>query len=54
MAQSGASDQITINDQERDPTWRIVGRPIAREISAVDLHLSEEGYVVRSGSPDAF
>ena len=43
-----------IDDQERDVTWRIVGRPIAREILTVDLHLSEEGYVVRSGLPDAF
>ena len=34
-------------------TWRIVGRPIMREISIVDLHLSEGGYVVKLGSPDA-
>ena len=39
MAQSGASDQIAIDDQERDATWRIVERLIAREISTVDLHL---------------
>ena len=38
MAQSRASDRITIDDQERDATWRIVERPIAREISTVDLH----------------
>ena len=29
-----------IDDQERDVTWRIVGCPIVREISTVDLHLS--------------
>ena len=39
MAQSGASDQIAMDDQERDATWRMVERPIAREISTVDLHL---------------
>ena len=39
MAQSGASDQIAIDDPERDATWRIVERPIVREISTVDLHL---------------
>ena len=43
-----------IDDQECDATWRIVGRSIACEISAVDLNLSEEGYVARSGSLDAF
>ena len=43
-----------IDDHESDATWRIVGRPIVREILAVDLHLSEEGYVARSSSPDAF
>ena len=36
MAQSGASDQIAIDDQEHDVTWRIVERSIAREISTVD------------------
>ena len=34
MAQSGAFDRITIDDQERDATWRIVERR-----SSVDLHL---------------
>ena len=29
-----------------------MGRPIAREIRAVDLHLSEGGYVARSDSSD--
>ena len=43
-----------IDDQERDATWRIMGRLIVREISVVDLHLSEEGYMATSGSPDAF
>ena len=42
-----------IDNQERDATWRIVGCLIAREISAVDLHLSQEGYMAISGSPDA-
>ena len=43
-----------INDQKRDAMWRNVGRRIAREIRAVDLHLSEGGaYMARSGSPDA-
>ena len=31
------------HNQKRDATWRIVGRPITREIRAVDLHLSEGG-----------
>ena len=39
MAQSGASDRIAIDDQERDATWRIVEHSIAREISTFDLHL---------------
>ena len=39
MAQSGASDRIAIDDQERDATWHIVERLIAREISTIDLHL---------------
>ena len=33
-------------------TWRIVGCPIAREIKAVDLHLSEGGYVAKLDSSD--
>ena len=43
-----------IDDQEPDATWRIVGRLIACEISTVGVHLSEGGYVVKSGSLDAF
>ena len=38
--------------QERDATWRIVGHLIPREIRAIDLHLSEGGYVARSDSWD--
>ena len=34
-------------------TWRIMGRPIAQEIRAVDLHLSGGGgYMARSNSSD--
>ena len=33
--------------------WRIVGRLIAREIRAVDRHLSDEGYVAKSDSSDS-
>ena len=53
MAHSEPSDQITINDHNEEATRQRVGRPIVRAISAVNLHLSEEGYVARSGSPDA-
>ena len=35
-------------------TWQREERPIARGFLAVDHHLSEEGYMARSGSPDAF
>ena len=28
-------------DPGRDATWHIARRPIAREINAIDLHLSE-------------
>ena len=35
--------ECPIDDQGHDATWRIVGRLIAREIKAVDLHLSEGG-----------
>ena len=44
MAWSEPSDQIAINDRDEEATWQRVGRSIARAISAVDLHLSEEGY----------
>ena len=43
---------MAINDQRRDAMWRIMGRPIAREIGAVDLNLSEGAYVARSNSSD--
>ena len=43
-----------IDDQGSDATWRIVRRLITREIRAVDLHLSEGGYVARSDSSDRF
>ena len=46
-------DQIVINDRDEEVTWHRVGCPIACAISAVDFHLSEEGYVARLGSPDA-
>ena len=39
MAQSGASDRIVIDNQDRDETWHIVEHPITCEISTVDLHL---------------
>ena len=41
-----------IDDQGCDATWRIVGCLIAREIRAVDLHLSEGEYVARSNLTD--
>ena len=39
MARSESSDQIAINDHDEDATWHCEERPIAREISTVDLHL---------------
>ena len=39
MAQSGPSDQIVINDHDEEATWHRKERPIAHEISTVDLHL---------------
>ena len=54
MARSEPSDQIAINDRGEEATWHREERPIARGLSADDLHLSEEGYMARSGSPDAF
>ena len=53
MAQSEPFDQIAINDRDEEATWQCVGRSIARAILVVDLHLSEEGYVARSSTPDA-
>ena len=54
MARSEPSDQITIKDRGEEATWQREERLIARGFSVVDLHLSEEGYVARSGSLDAF
>ena len=54
MARLEPSDQIAINDRGEEATWQREERPIARGFSAIDLHLSEDGYVARSGSPDAF
>ena len=54
MAGSEPSDQIAINDRGEEVTWQREVRPIACEISVVDLHLSEGRYVAKSGSPDAF
>ena len=54
MARSKPSDQITINDRGEEATWQREERLIARGFFAVDLHLSEGGYVTKSGSPDGF
>ena len=54
MAGSEPSDQIAINDRGEEATWKREVRLIGREISAVDLHLSEGRYVALSGLPDAF
>ena len=54
MAQSEPSNQISINDRGEEATWQHEEHPIASGFSAVDLHLSEEEYVARSGSPDEF
>ena len=54
MTQSEPSDQIAINNRGKEATWQHEEHPIMRGFSTVDLHLSEEGYVARSGSPDAF
>ena len=53
MALSEPSNQIAINDRGEEETWQREERPIARGFLAVDLHLSEGGYVAKSGSPDA-
>ena len=45
MAQSEPFDQIAINDCGEEATQHREVRPIAGGFSAVDLHLSEEGYV---------
>ena len=39
MARLELSNQITINDRDEEATWHLEERPIAREISTVDLHL---------------
>ena len=54
MAPSEPSDPIAICDQGEEATWQRKKRPLACEISTVDIHLSEEGCVARSGSPDVF
>ena len=54
VAPSELSDQITINDWGDEATWLRKKRPIAREISTVDLHLSEGWYVAKSSSSDVF
>ena len=54
VPQSEPSDQIAINNGEEEATWQYEERPIARGFLAGDLHLSEEGYVAKSGSLDAF
>ena len=48
MARSEPFDQIAINDRGKEASWQHEERPIGREFRAVDLHLSEEGYVVES------
>ena len=52
MRRSGLSDRIVINGQDKEATWLHVERPIVRAFSAVDLHLSEEGYVVKLDPSD--
>ena len=52
MARLESSDQTAINDRDEDATWQHVGRPIARAISAVDLHLNRWAYVAKSGTLD--
>ena len=52
MARSGSSDLVAINCQGEEATWQLVERPIKRGFKAVDLHLSEGGYVARSDSSD--
>ena len=49
MALSEPSDQIAINDRGKEATWQHEGRPIARRFLAVNIHLSIEGYVAKSG-----
>ena len=43
-----------INNQGEEVTSQREERPIAHGFSTVDLHLCEEGYAARPGSPDAF
>ena len=51
---SGPSDCVAIERSMRAATWQREESPIVRKISTVDLHLSEGGYVTKSGSRDAF
>ena len=41
MAQSKLSDQIAINDRDKEAMWHHKECPITREISTVDLHLNQ-------------
>ena len=43
VARSRASDHVAINGRCEEATWQPVERPIARQIRAVDLKLSEGG-----------
>ena len=52
MAQSEPFDQIMIHDRGEEAIWQHEEHPIVRGFSAVDLDLSEDGYVERSGSPN--
>ena len=46
MARSKPSDQIAINDQGEEATWQREEGPIAHGFSVVDIHISEEGFMV--------
>ena len=52
MARSKPSNQIAINDRGEEATWQREEGSIARGFLVVDLHLSEGGYVAKSGPPD--
>ena len=54
MTRSEPSNHTVINDRGEEVTWQHEERLIARGFLAVDLHISEEGYVEKLGSPDAF
>ena len=49
MALSEPSDQIAINDRGKGATWQREERLITRGFLAIDLHLSIEEYVAKSG-----